>query len=246
MFPLDLEKLLVRARKKPVRTSLAVTAVVILVGLSAVYTGFLGQKGKQLASQEKSAEKEITSIHLSFVKISIDKADLNWIEIHDQSGSFFSIIPSQYFRLREFVFDANLSLDITVMNVGEQPLILTALGVEIVSVAQRIYLYGMPKAAKIYMSESYVIELPDIRQRMKEKLASEAEAQVYDYGPIDLHEVVFTLLEEPVYLEAKAAYRYVLLLSQYQMRMPNHAVLRLWAKTNKGELRSEAIEMFTW
>jgi hypothetical protein len=181
---------------------------------------------------------------LTFANIAIDKLDLNWMEVSNNSrSSFFGVECKHYFQLRGLVYDANLNLDITLLNLSPDPIILTAVGLELIKVAQVIYLYGIPQVAKVYKTDSYSLDLPNLRERLHE--FSKDNLFGYDTKSFDLNEMVFVNVEDPVYLESKAPYRYQLLLKEYQERILNHAILCLWVRTNVGEFRSELIEIFT-
>ncbi len=177
---------------------------------------------------------------LAFANIAIDSNDLNWKEIPTRfKQSPFKTNCSHFFTLNELVSSASLTFDITIINLNNTPAILTAVGIEVVSVAHIIYEYGIPTAAKIYKQDSYEIELPDIKERLPETDTFET------IEPITLNEIISTRLKDPIYLEPNAPYRYGLLLKEYQSRMPNHAILSLWILTNLGETRSKLVEIIS-
>ena len=181
--------------------------------------------------------------NLNFANIAIDKLDLNWIEASTPPyKSPFKTNCLQYFEIAKPVFDASLNLDVTIMNMTDTPAILTAVGVEIVSFIE-IVSFGsghIPAAAKIYKTDSYEIELPtNIYERFFKNNPFRNEE------PISMNEVVFTRLEDPIYLEPKAPYRYGLCLKQYQEHIPNRSILRLWILTNLGEARSKLVQIST-
>lgn len=125
------------------------------------------------------------------------------------------------------------------MNPGSAPVILTAIGIEVLTVCQKIYIYGFPTAAKIMKSDSYILQIPDIRQRMYDQLGT------FEYDAQDMRETVTKRLPDPVYLESHAPYRYGLLLKGYDRHIPNWARIRMWAATDQGECRSGELEIFT-
>ncbi len=202
---------------------------------------------KQHFAMIAAADNEMERPQLSFANIAIDKIDLNWKEVQTQARrSLFPVDSSQFFRLGKFVFDANLTLDVTLMNLTNAPLVLNAVGIETVSVAEISYAYGIPRAAKIYQSDAYEIELPNIKEKLLQLAGIKNNSFIDSIGPLDLRELVCTRLKDPVYLEAKAPYRYRLSINKYQKHMPNHAILRLWVSVHTGEVRSNTIETFTW
>lgn len=176
---------------------------------------------------------------LKFSSIRIDANDPNWGE-GTRGGSPFDHPCSQYFMLVKFVFGADPLFDITVMNPGSSPVILTAIGIEVLTVCQILYCYGIPTAAKIPKSDSYMIQMPNIRQRMRDKFGN-----FHDYEPQEVREMVTKHVPDPVYLEPNAPYRYGLLLKDYYGHVPNWARIRMWASTDQGECQSAELEIFT-
>jgi hypothetical protein len=57
---------------------------------------------------------------------------------------------------------------------------------------------------------------------------------------------VWARLPDPVYLPARAPYRYLLRFKDYQRNVPNHARLRLLADAGGGVARSQVLHAFTW
>ena len=174
---------------------------------------------------------------LRFSSIGIDASDPNWAE-GERGDSPFDYPPSQHFQLVKFVHSADPLFDITLMNPTSSPVILTAIGVEILKVAQVSYLYGIPSAAKITKSDSYVLECPNIRERLKAQRG-------WDYGPEDIQERITKRIADPIYLEPKAPYRYGLLLKNYYKHVPNWARIGMCASTDHGECQSAELGTFT-
>lgn len=182
-------------------------------------------------------QESIASGPLRFSNIGIDATDPNWGE-GEESGSPFDYPPFQHFQLVQFVHSADPLFDITLMNTTNSPVILTAIGVQILKVAQICYVGGIPSAAKIPKSDSYALECPNIRERMEAQHGR-------DYGPQDVRETISKKLPDPIYLEPKAPYRYGLLLRDYYKHIPNWARICMCASSDQGECRSEELGTFT-
>lgn len=182
---------------------------------------------------------------VTFPSISIDHNNHYWEELSKTPSSYpFDRTCQQYFRCTKNITGAELSFDITAMCGGHIPVLLTALGVELVSVAHIYYPGGTsapPRAVKIKKEDLYILEMPDVLTKVRAYSGS----LVGEVEPMNLRELVSTRLPDPVYLEANAPYRYGLLLDKYDERIPNHAILRFWAKTNLGEHRSHVIYVET-
>jgi len=148
--------------------------------------------------------------------------------------------------LQDVVEGADLPLDVTILNQATEAMVLTAVGIEIVTVAHVPYgrpIAGLvPQATKIKRTGAYVLLLPKLFARFSEKFDPDEDVTV------NVNEVYSTPLADPVYLEGHAPYRYLLNLTQYDRVMPNHVVARLWARTTGGDVRSEEITIYvhTW
>ena len=154
---------------------------------------------------------------LKFANIAIDASDENWREL----------VGNPLEQRFELIHDADPLFDITVLNIGKSPTILTAIGIQVVTV-WRIDFRGIPMAGKIRKSDSYVLPIPRIAQRMHERLG-------HEYGPQDIRETIVEKIPDPVYLEPNAPYRYGLILKGYCKNIPNRAQIRMLAVTDQGE-----------
>lgn len=139
---------------------------------------------------------------IRFSLIRVDRSDLNWSDVPVSVVSeLFPDEAEQALKLIEFVNDADLMLDITIRNEAG-PAIVTHVGVEIVRIAHRIHVYGDPHAAKIPVSDAFIIDIP-----------SPFEQYPYDslFGMeiTEVNETYLVGVPDPVYLTAEAAYRSV-------------------------------------
>jgi hypothetical protein len=180
----------------------------------------------------------VPSEPLSFAVIAIDARDRNWGTGRSARTSPFKYPAYLHFRLVEFVYGADPLFDITLVNVTDTPTILTAIGVNVIRVAQTTYFAGIPTAARIPRSDSYVLDIPDIRSRQVDLTNF-----VGDFGPRDIAETIRKDLPDPIYLEPRAPYRYGLLLRYYATRMPNWARICMCLSTDKGECHSDELEI---
>jgi hypothetical protein len=149
---------------------------------------------------------------------------------------------SRYFKLEPFVFDADLFLDVTVLNDARSPRVISAVGVEFLEAVHIIYVYGFPVAAKIAPpTDEYVLEMPNIRALLPEDAGWLAEP-----APFSVDKQVWTRLPDPIYLPSAAPYRYLLRFAGYQRNVPNHARLRLLVESGGDVTRSQTLHVFTW
>jgi hypothetical protein len=177
---------------------------------------------------------------LKFAVIRMDLNEKEWEESPDvldrnpfnrEFRSFFKL----HNPLRE---SADPLFDVTAVNRSGQPVVLSEVGVEIVKVAHLYYKYGMPSAGDIVKTHSFALEMPkllDALQRAKKSLAK----------PVVVDSIVGCRPKNPIYIPEAGPLRYGLKLRKYVQRMPNHAVLRMWARTDAGEARSDEILLFT-
>jgi hypothetical protein len=101
----------------------------------------------------------------------------------------------------------------------------------------------MPQARTVPVAEKYTIETPDlmplfVEERCKQDLALDLELHV--------NAKAWGQMADPVYLEAKAPYRYEVLLKSFGQRVPRLTLLRLLAETSAGEIGSENILLRRW
>jgi hypothetical protein len=176
---------------------------------------------------------------LKFASIRIDASDPSWEESARFTDSPFAYPCSRYFKIGLWVCDADPVFDITLMNTIKSPVILTAIGVEVVTVGYIDYVSGVPSAAKIPKSDAYVIEIPNIWQLIGVERRWQLEK------PREVTETVRKQLTDPVYLESGAPYRYGLLLKNYYNHVPNFARIRMHVTSDQGECVSEELETFT-
>src|SRR5208282_4705857 len=177
-----------------------------------------------------------------FAGVGIAPGDLYWYEYSEPSSSGwpFTRRTSKYFAQKKVVEGSDLPLEVTLLNKATEAVIFTAVGMEIVSVAHVPYgqpgVAGpVPKATRIKRSGSYDLQLPKIFARFA--MSFDPDEDVY----VDVNEVCSTHLVDPIYLEAKAPFRYLLNLTNYDLVMPNHAIVRLWAETTAGDVTSNEI-----
>jgi len=173
-----------------------------------------------------------------FSLIRVDRADLNWSDVPVEAVSeLFEGEAQQAVKLIEFVYDADLLLDVTIRNI-ESPTIVTHVGVELVTVAHRIHVYGDPHAAKIPVSDSFVIDTP-------------CPFNEFSYDPLfgmdvtHVNQTHVVAATDPVYVATDAAYRFTIRLKEYVARMPNHALFRIVVRTDRGEAKSHVLHAFT-
>ena len=203
----------------------------------------------QLNVEDKSTSQGLLRREVSFGNIVVDGSNPYWEEIEKPSFGYpFNRECKQYFRIGEFVYgnEASPSFDITLINLSENPVLLTAVGVEIVCIAQICYVGGdIPEAAKVFKGDIYNIEMPDLHTRLfgrrRLKDGNEAPGYTKNLSQRDVNELVTLTIPDPIYFESKAPYRYGLFFDKYDQRMPNNTIARLWAKTSEGETKSDEI-----
>jgi hypothetical protein len=175
---------------------------------------------------------------IRFSLIRVDRSDLNWADVSLAVVSeLFDGEAAQALKLIEFVYDADLLLDVTIRNDAE-PTIVTHVGVEIVRVAHRIRVYGFPHPAKIPISDAFVIEIESPFEHFPYD-------ELFGMGITDVNQTYSVDAPDPIYLDSQAAYRFSLRLKQYVGRMPNHALFRIVVRTDRGEARSHVLHAFT-
>jgi hypothetical protein len=134
------------------------------------------------------------------------------------------------------------TFDIVIMSMTERPIVITGLGIEIIGVFSSPGAggggVGPPTSLKIEVQGAYELDMPDI--------FSEFVHLTDDYGRYDLqrlNRVVSTRLIDPIYMQPQSVFRYKLMLKNFSASMPINNLIRLWVKTNDGDVRSRIIYM---
>lgn len=179
--------------------------------------------------------RTLVKSELTFARIAIDTSDGLWSEKDrsDLRSDPFGRTYVQYFYLNAFAY-CSPRFDITLLNTTNKPVVLNDVGIEIVSVAHvdTSLPGGIPQSVKVKATESYTIPMPHIPSDIIK--ASYVQ-------PVDLYEVVSIPVPDPIYLQAKAPFRYTLLLHDYVKRVPNKTILRMWLRTNQSQERSHEL-----
>ncbi|MBW4512885.1 MAG: hypothetical protein KME64_41315 [Scytonematopsis contorta HA4267-MV1] len=159
----------------------------------------------------------------------------------------FNRLCEKYFHLNEdfFVDNADPLFDITIINQSSESVLLTHIGIEVISLSHLFYCYGAPESIELKIQSEYSINIPDIITQLGGR-----KYRVQNYPEpsdvVDLSEVIFMKIQSPIFLESKAPFRYTLRLKNYQEHMPNNTILKIWTKTSKNiESRSPELHIFT-
>jgi hypothetical protein len=109
---------------------------------------------------------------IAFANIALDRSNPYWQETRKPEDRWYEFDRecAHYFQ-QEFVEgdDASPSFDITLLNLSDDPILLTAVGLEIVSIAHQTFVAGIPEAAKVFRTDAYRLEMPDLRTRLSER-----------------------------------------------------------------------------
>jgi hypothetical protein len=180
---------------------------------------------------------------LRFVHIRPVQSSGRWTEAdRPTSGCPFGTGCERYVELSDPIANAELTLDVTVVNTGRNPVVISSVGARFEYVGQTLYSYGIPHAVKLSPPEdAYSLMLPSFREELEEEV------------PFDLIEpmrkrvdrLVTTLVEDPVYLPAKAPYRFTLRFVDYQRKVPSHALVRLHVTSGVESSESERLHVRT-
>jgi hypothetical protein len=190
--------------------------------------------------RKEEAKAEAAATRLVFANIGIEATNGYWVEANRPPGYPFHDEAIQYFTLTEFVSGAEPSFDVTLLNMASTPMILTKIGIEILSVASISYAHGYPKPVKIKRTDAYAVEMPHLCRRSPE---SAEEFFLARPQPIEVNQFALTRITDPIYLEALAPFRYSLTLTKYSKRMPNNVLMRLCVTTNHGQECSHIIAL---
>lgn len=171
-----------------------------------------------------------------------DRTEPQWAEFPHRPQVLkceFTEPCDRLFSLKSLVYGADLFFDLVLLNRGDSPAVLSKVGVNLDSLQQVIYLYGIPQAAKLKPpTDKYVLPMPDLHENYDVDLMDHMSPDAVDIR-------VEHTLDDPVYLPAQAPYRYVLHLKDYQQNIPNHAQMRLTADVGNQTVFSPKLHIFT-
>ncbi len=135
---------------------------------------------------------------------------------------------------------ADPSFDVTLLNSIMQSIILTAVGIEVLSAAHVFSLPGGgPRAYIVPMDAEYTVDIPNMEDVVNmRKLSHLADSHHCYIPPIQLNRILSFELPAPIYVPPRATFRYTLHLAHYQEHLLNSTLLRLWIRTHEGQERS--------
>jgi hypothetical protein len=197
---------------------------------------------KRTAVRAYGGDASVDGSPVEFAHIAVPGGgEPRWVETpHGLADCEFGAGCTRLFRLHDLVHDADLFLDVTVLNSSDAPVVLSAVGVEFVAVRHIFYVYGIPKAAKIGPSgDVYRIPPPDFAD-LKPRYDMWGDLEI-----TELNRQAVKRLPDPVHLSPGAPYRYVLHITGYQRNVPNHARLRLTTEAQGRTARSPLLHVFT-
>jgi hypothetical protein len=190
------------------------------------------------------APPRVASTGLRFMHIRPSQGSGTWAEADPPTSDCpFGTGCERCLKLSDFTMNAELMLDVTVVNIGRDPIVISSVGARFEYVGQTLYAYGIPQAVKLSPPEdAYSLTLPSFRDEL------EHEAEFNPLEPVRkrVDRLVTALVEDPVYLPAKAPYRFTLRFTDYQRKVPNQALLRLCATSGVESSESELFHVFTW
>lgn len=233
---------------------------------------FLHQKSAP--TPHRQPQKEQSKDALEFTTIRIDRHAPQWtIETVRSSTSPFSTPCVSHVTIDSAAPGMDLPLDITLLNVTRRPVMLSHVGVEIVEIAPvfegltpaevaRWISRRPPTARKVKKEDTLVIEgqklfnvlRPHVVKVLRQKQQSDDstgedkpihhDANARRSNVIPIGETVWSEFDDPIYLEAGAPYRFGVVVQDARDRLPSHLIVRITARSQMGESRSDPIELF--
>jgi hypothetical protein len=198
---------------------------------------------------------EAPSGPLRFAVIGIAECDRHWHRGRSHIPSPFDPPAYMNFMLAGFDHGADPQFDITLLNTTEAPVIMSAVGIEILNVDHTIspeILFRTacemprPSSTKIITSDIHVLEIrtldiPMVRYR-ELGFGGKLVEEVSGTGSVFHRRTLWKELADPVYFEPRAPYRYSLLLRNYARHIPNRARICMCVATDTFVCRSGEIE----
>jgi hypothetical protein len=161
--------------------------------------------------------------------------------------------------------------EVEVENVIDSTVTVSGLGINLLEVANLhplVLMAGSPPPGESPESDGYILEFPNITERVHERLEKETGASGGDlrehpddienielellkslgswaYGPVPVEEVIGMKLNPPIRLEAGRSYRLGVFFKGFS-KLPPQTLFRMWVYTDKGGSVSELIETYTY
>jgi hypothetical protein len=127
--------------------------------------------------------------------------------------------------------------DITILSAIEKPVLLTAVGIEVVKLScSKMLILGGGGAQPVNLHRTYKLELPDLWRVLAEK---QRELGAGRYESVDVDEYAYTRLPDPILFQGHRGYRFGLHLFDFVNYCPTDMELLFWVRTNQGDARSE-------
>jgi TIR domain/Protein of unknown function (DUF2934) len=172
-----------------------------------------------------------TNQPIDFVAIQVAEECKRW-KLDEQPYDGF---PGLFFNGRDSINDP--IFDITIMSRHDKPVLLTAVGIQAVRLSQGgCLILGGGGGEPLNLHRTYKLPLPDLLQSLAEK----QRALGIGWGEaVDVDELAYCRLPDPILIESYRPYRYGLHLFDYVNYCPTEVELFFWARTDRGEARSE-------
>ena len=222
----------------------AIRRAVTRMGATEPEEDLTGFSARSTCARQAGAPPQAAGTGLRFVHIRPDQRSGRWTEAERPTSSCpFGTGCERYLELSDPIADAELTLDVTVLNTGRDPVVMSSVGARFEYVGQTLYSYGIPQAVKLSPPEdAYSLTLPSFRDELEDGVPFD----VLEPMRKRVDRLVTTLVDDPVYLPAKAPYRFTLRFVDYQRQVPNQALLRLHVTSGVESWESERLHVRTW
>lgn len=223
MSLVDVGKTLVRKIK-----GAADVRVIVPEGIAASKVVPLGSSAGDVTSMQHGTH---TNQPVDFVAIQVAEECKPW-QLREPSENFSGLLFTGGFGWYE-----DPIFDITIMSRHDKPVLLTAVGIKAVRLSQGGYeILGGGGAEPLNLHRTYKLPLPDLLQSLAEK----QRALGISWGAaVDVNELAYCRLPDPILIESYRPYRYGLHLFDYVNYCPTEVELFFWARTDTGEAHSE-------
>jgi len=168
----------------------------------------------------------------------------------------FGMKCSNHFKF--YFFDP--VLDVTMINHHNKPVLLTSVGVEVVSLAQfwwipafvedfkawkRGPLVGaLPETEAVPIRDRIMLTIPDSWEIFKADRLAKFASKPEDLQSIKIEPIgkdIWSELKDPLYMDVNAPVRFLIHMDGFLKRMPNYSIIRLISKANIGNSFSEPL-----
>jgi len=195
------------------------------------------------ARRSRRISRDTQPADLEFVDITLGETTPRyWKQMTAPNLKWYEKEAHWYFESIDQFEGQDLPLEVTVLNKGADPIVISRVGVELIAGynawGSGKYYGFVPQAEEIELTNSYEIVMPQSSKRDACMGQDPDEEEWCQIG-----EIYQVILPKPVYLQSMAPFRFSLTVKRYDLGTPTHTILRVWMQSGTNEFRSDEVSV---